>query len=305
MSDIAKIGPFSDGGYRIRVVTPGNNADPAPSDPRQIVFDSDWPEIITTASGYYGSAAVTYSTSNLTYTATWAALGYVPFVSVAIAAWNAVSDYGYHRSRSVYTTLSSAYLVSPCNLFQNSSNLTDSGVEIFLSAPLYGSSNTYTVAWGALLVDTGALGNVSPASRSGTTYMSLSAEGPVVAKPGKDVGSTNLFDFLIPPPTMGAILGQTILAGTVSSLPNNGTSIVYNTGSGNQTFYEYLLTIPHNLGYTPFAIVTNAADFRTTLEPADVFVDETNIYLHASSLGNASDLSITPTSYFVFRPKWF
>lgn len=316
MSLIAKAGKFSDGGFRIRVVAPGYDADPAPSDPRAIIYDSDWPELVRSRPGYYGSQSVVYSTNasgantSSNYTISWPALGYAPKMTLGqprrFASPPAYSVYG---SAAFQAAIANAMELSLHDETTTDVTPTASGFTYVPSgADGYSSpdNETYSIAWWAMLFDTTLLGNAAPVSRAGANYMKLSKDGPVVARPGADVSSTNPDDFLIAPIAMAAMLGQPLLAATLSSLPAYNSFGIYDPVShATTTYYEYMTTVAHGLGYMPFALTTNAFDFRAGPSPAAVFVDATNVYLYAYSLTNAATLTVAPTSYFIFRPRWF
>ena len=315
MSNICKIGPFSDGNTRIRVVAPGYNADPAPSDRTQIIFDSDWPEVIVTRSGFYGSASVSFVTNSSgtrtspNYNATWPTLGYSPLLVLADPPrWQSPPSIPVYGSSVWQSLVASAYEITIQNALSSYSVPGPSGFTYIPSGEQGYSTNphseTYTIGWWAMLIDTTLLGNATPPSRAGTSCIQLSNAGPVVTKPGASVTSTNLDDFLIPPVSSGAILGQPYMAATVTSLPLQ-TGF---TRSGT-TYYEYYVTIPHSLGYMPFCFTTNCYDALIDLPSTSVFVDATNIYIYTYTSTTPGitlpPLSIAPVSYFIFRPQWF
>ena len=296
MSQIAKAGVFSDGGHRFRVVQAGYDADPAPAY-NKIVFDSDWPEVLTTANGYFGSVNVTSANSGGTGavngTPSFTALPFAPFVNYA-EPFSSV-NYPYttpYNSTAAGVTLASAYRVQ--SLSQAPSN---SGLVVPATAAA--GNYTYSCLWAAFMFDPAYSGI---GSRAGTNWMKWTASGPVVAKPGKDVSSTNPQDFLIPPASSGYILGQLQAAGTVTTLPYKGTFF------HGATFYDYLLTIPHGLSYVPILVKSQSLpDLRlgaSSLPLADVYVDATNIYIYAFSPTSAANITIYPVSYFAIRARW-
>ena len=297
MSNIAKAGLFSDGGHRFRVVQAGYSADPAPVY-NKIVFDSDWPEVLTTANGYFGTVSVTSSNSvgsgGVAGAVSFTALPFDPFVNYAIP-FSAV-NYPYtspFNSTAAGTALASAYQVRAIEQATSTSGF---------SVPYTEASGNYayTCLWAAFMFDPGFSG---AGSRAGTQWMEWTANGPVVAKPGKNISSSNPQDFLIPPASSGYILGQLQAVATVSSLPYEGTF----SHSGS-TYYDYLLTVPHGLSYVPIVVISQSAqDFRTsapTLSDPIVYVDSTNIYVYAYNVAYSSNLSVIPVTYFVTRARW-
>lgn len=307
MSNICKIGTFSDGQRRIRVVKPGYDADPAPSDVRNIIYDSDWPEVVRTRSGFYGSTSVSFVTDGSgartsgNYNLTWSTLGYSPIVMLAEKArWASSPAFSLHASSAFISAAANSYRLSQISGGPSGITYSPDGAD---GAPAP-DSETYTVAWWVLLLDTTALGNVSPPSRSGTNFMQLTASGPVVAKPGASAGSTDPDDFLIAPPSVGGVLGQPAVAATVSSLPAF-TSFTRTIAGVTTTYYEYASTISHGFGYRPITLITTCVDPRVALDTPEVYIDNTNIYLRTYNTINGSSQAVSPVSYFLFRPEWF
>jgi hypothetical protein len=304
-----KMGAFSDGGHRIRAVTSGNAADPAPSDPRHIIFDSDWPEILLTASGYFGTATVLESSSysgSVSFTT-------LPFTPLVYQAENFPDNYPNIGSGAsqlcgtmLYSALSGAYESTPVP------SVTSAGATLTARiSAIYGPNpdpTSVSLGWAAFLVATDAT-PPSVGSRTGTTYMTLTADGPAVAKPGKSALSTAVSDFLIPPSGLGAVLGQPFMAGTVTSLSLYQAYTITITGSGSEQQQDYAVVINHGLGYIPIFVTTASYDFRdTSLLLPNIWVDENNIYIWATARYTGTPPSTKdcyPVSYFLLRKQWF
>ena len=279
MTNIAKLGLFSDGGQRIRVVTSGSNADPIPTDQRNIIFDSDWGEALITAPGYFGTMSLPSSVgAPTTVSVSFAAsLGYIPFTFYALpgvallpnVSGNIITPY-------MATLLANTYGASPAlqlgaiNGTPASATVTSSGFSFAYEGV------SATGLWMAWTNDPTVVAG-STASRAGTgTWMELTANGPVVARPGYNVSATDFRDFLIPPISSGAVVNQPRLAGTITSLPWLSNSTISGTVYGN-----YGVTIAHGLGYIPMFFATSYYDFRVAAlqdEPI-VAVDTNNLYI--------------------------
>jgi len=285
-SNVIKAGVFSDGGHRIRIVAPGYNADPAPTDTSKIIFDSDWPDILMTAPGYYGSTGLSTSANT---TISFGALPFTPigFTGIPVAAMpdSYVNPPPYNiMSPQLWSALANAYQLASAS--PTASNIT-------LTQTRIGA----TGLWVVYLADP----NPAAGSRVGTTWMKWSANGPVVTKAGRSISSSNVWDYLIPPSSLGVIFGQPLIAGTVTSLPYYATwTGHYGAGGGTYTAKDYVLTIPHNLGYIPFVVVAQYVDFRVaTNTPATAYIDANNLYLYAQ-ISN-----VQPISYYILRGRWY
>ena len=307
MSNLAKFGLFSDGGYRMRVVAPGYDADPAPADQRNIIFDSDWAEALASAPGYFGSTSIATSGSTAVSFAT--ALPYAPFGFYAMPPAAALSYIG----TSIVTPymaslLASAYVGWPSfqqgGAFSAANLVTSPSGMTFQSAASGG-----TALWMALVNDPGVVAGSAPSRVGVGTWMSLTKDGPVVARPGQTIYATDPKDFLIPPLSSDYVLNQPIIAGTVDSLPWLANSTITYAG-GSETVGNYGVTIPHGLGYVPIFFGTYTYDFRsipTVGGSAYLAADTSNFYVvfpggPAGSSG--SMLSLAPTSYFVLSRRW-
>ena len=310
--NICKIGKFSDGNQRIRVVASGYDADPAPTDPTKIIFDSDWPEVFISFPAYYGSMSVSYVTNSGgartsgNYNITWPTLSYSPIAVLADPPrFHSPPAYAVHAGTLWISTIANAYQIRL--LLPSLGTLSNPGPSGMTYSPFGADgqptpdSETYTIAWWAMLIDTTVLGNTTPPSRSGTNPIMMTSQGPVVAKPGKSVSSTNIADFLIPPLSMGAVLGQPYMVGTLTAISlQSGFTI------GATTYYEYWEVIPHSLGYIPICLVSDASLGLVPGTAGGVFVDATNIYVYQySSAAPTSSLAISATTYYVFRTQWF
>lgn len=316
MSGFCKIGNFSDGGGRIRIVKQGYDADPAPADVRNIIYDSDWPEVLLTANGYYGNFVSDSKASNVTINFPQT----LPFTPTRMfqanpakvqngtnpgGGFNGSGGTTYTFSDAIIADLQNAYSVNAGNL----SSATASGATL---KPGAASSNNM---WAVLLND--FTSTAATASRGGTQWMKMDSGELIIAKPGKSISSSNIFDFIMPPANLGGVITQPVLSGTVSSIPwvGNSTENV-DQGVGVSPRYvtyngsDYCLTIPHNLGYVPICYFTTYYDFRTASSnlTASMGVDAQNIYiysvLHTPQGSSGNPLAINTLSYFVLRARW-
>jgi hypothetical protein len=290
-----KAGLFSDGGHRIRIVATGYNADPAPTNQSAIIFDSDWPDVLSTAPGYYGSTTLSSSgQTNVWYSSLpFSPLGcYATPVPLQPDAYIYAPPYDI-MSSALWSTLANAYLLSQPTVVSASSMTLPALQSVGLGL------------WAVFLSDPTALAG----SRAGTTWMQWSSNGPVVAKPGRNVSSTTLTDFLIPPASMGCILGQPYLANTISSLPWYANWTEYLSANETMGLADYVTVVSHNLGYIPLVVYATYSDFRTTssLTVAKVAVDTANLYIYGQGNPGSSGsmLSIAPVSYFILRNRWY
>ncbi len=280
-------GPFSDGGLRLRTVQAGYSADPAPSDASKIIFDSDWGELFPTDAAHIGVATIGVSSS--WQTIAFPALGYVPFALIAYSGTgsnNSMPAGEWFFPQIVTGTGGSA--LGPV-------------VEIFADhiAILYNPTNPLgpqiKVAWCVVRSST-AVSSVN-ASRAGTNWMRWTNAGPLIAKPGKSVTSTNQDDFLIKAGA-GIVNGQPLASNVVTSVPYVGASRVYTSGS------YYALTIPYNLGYVPLCW----AQLQTAFSGLQVSIDTANLNISYDTnfvySGNPP-LTIYPLYYSILRQQWF
>ena len=286
-----KAGLFSDGGRRLRVVAAGYDADPAPSDPSKIIFDSDWGELLPTDSSHYGVATINTSTS--WQTVTFPNYGYVPFAFCAFTSVSAGAPYpaGQYFPAQIYAAAQSGgYTYAPI-------------VEVFADH-LRVYYNPYTAGGGGYsaqiklawcVVRTNCAAASSGASRAGTNWMSWSPGGILIAKPGRDISSANADDFLVNA-TTGAINTQPLYADTVSSLPLVGSG-------GASGYYTYTATITHGLGYVPmFWVVT-----RLTSPNYSVSVDTTSLTISVSLYQSSpvpTSAPMTALAYSILRQQW-
>lgn len=308
-----KIGTFSDGGGRIRIAAQGYSADPAPIDPRNIIYDSDWPEVLMTAAGYYGSSSANSDGSNtrINFKAT---LPFVPTIFYATPLHLVASSGGDTGQPTTYsynaTTLT--LLTSQLFVIGAPSSFDASGFTItsFNNPSLIGR-------WVALLNDFKATQSLVAPPRDGTSWLKLSQDELVITKPGKDISSSSLLDYIIPPASMGPVLGQPVMAGTVSSIPwigNSSSTVDQGVGTSPRFFTtngsDYCAVIPHGLGYVPIVIFSSYTDFRTQAAGlnAQVAVDSQNVYIfsliHPPQTSPGSHLAINTLSYFVLGAKW-
>jgi hypothetical protein len=286
MSNIAKAGLFSDGGHRLRIVTAGNNADPMPSNPADIVFDSDWGEMLPTASGYYGSATLGMSTSWQTISFP-SALAYVPFASMAFTPTSFGSTKYVHVWQTGVWYQAKLAAAGQSNGFSGLGAYFGPVVEIFddhlavyynqysAGGDYEGFATQVEIAWVVWMTSTAL---TAFGSRAGTNWMQWTAAGPVVAKPGFNVSAASADDFLIPPNASGRILGQPFLSG------------VYPAGSG-------ATTIPHNLGYIP--IWWADQQVAPTYAPDIVTLDTANLYITPRG-----STTLGPVSYSILAQQW-
>jgi hypothetical protein len=298
MTISVKAGYFSDGGHRFRVVAPGFDADPAPTDPTNIIFDSDWPELLSTAAGYYGTAVL--SPTAIT-TVSFPTLPFLPFVAGAfyvpdLPAYSSSHPLPYnYYGTTLWEDLQTAYQLSSGFAVSESS----------MSLPAMG--NVSTGLWAVFFADPTALAG----SRAGTTWMKWDASGPVVSKPGRLISSTNVWDFLIPPASLGPVLGQPLHSETVSSLGWVQNWNQYNAPGVTPTYNkvaDYIYSYKHSLGYIPFVFSISYPDFRVSaLASPNIYVDDQRVYVVGRGSGYSSagkTLAIAPTSIFIMKNKW-
>lgn len=110
-----------------------------------------------------------------------------------------------------------------------------------------------------------------------------------VSKPGASITSSNLGDFLIHEDIYDAI---PVATGTVASLP-------YYQNLGEQaptyqTFYDYRVTVGHDLGYVPLILATYNVDVA-------VWADDTALTFDLESTSQDSAYAVSPAiSYAIF-----
>lgn len=110
-----------------------------------------------------------------------------------------------------------------------------------------------------------------------------------VSKPGASITSSNLGDFLIHEDMYDTI---PVATGTVSSLPYYGT--IPPTAPYYETFYDYRLTIGHDLGYVPLILATYNID-------VGVWADDTALYFDLEYTSQESSFGLSPSiSYAIF-----
>lgn len=327
MANFVKIGAFSDGGHRIRIVKQGYNADPMPADSTAVIFDSDWPDIFQTQSGFFGLLNVpaqnssgtvnTSVTQNFPY-----GLSYTPTFSKAYSASSAQSDsvtsVGYlqtldHDTYDTFTGSTASY-VNLINGGYITHGLITGNANSCSSITL--SSPPGNNLWAAFLNDVTIVAGNEGARAGAGVYMKITSAGPVITKPGRNINSTNYLDFLIPPAGIGPVLFQPVVSGTASSLPWVGNYTLHiDQGVGvnpryiNSVYGVYGITVPHNLGYVPIFASTTYNDFRnlSQAQGALLAADTNNLYIFViqgaqGAAGN--NLAINSLSYFALPQRW-
>ena len=311
MANIIRAGNFTDGGGRLVVVKSGNNADPVPSDPTQIIFNSDWGEMLPTDTAHIGTAPLNASSSYQTIS--FPSLGYVPYAIVAFSpnAYSSgdISDGYAFNNIGNYFTAQNMFAGGPPTAVSHGGvdtggtgmlyyEIADGSLRLAYNPPSgYGFPTQIKVAWCVFRSNSSLTG--LPTSRSGTNWMRWTNAGVTVAKPGKNVSSSNLDDFLLNP---GLINTQPFSGGTgiVTSLPYAGT---FPGDGSNGTIWQY--TITHGLGYIPLFFAQQAL---TALQNPDVtvMVTTTQFIIYAGTVTETvtTALSIYPLAFSVFRQRW-
>lgn len=278
-------GPFSDGGYRLRIVTAGQVADPAPSSQADVIFDSDWGEMWNTAYGWYGTQAISGSgTITITFPS---ALSYIPF-----SFWAQ-----YMPAQTISGVTYGPYWASGrlSNFLSDWSN--SSGFLLFtyndhIDIPA-AYSQTTEVAYCIVFTDIGASVNAG-ASRANTHWASMGANGLYVTKPGVDFASAGPNDWLIDADSANRPL-QCALAMTLTGVSGLPTVNVTSQTFPGSTFPAAVVT--HGLGYIP--IFWADQNIGPNATGANVYVDATNVYIVSPYPTPSS-----PLSFAVFAKQW-
>lgn len=300
---IARAGNFLDGQQRFVVVKPGNNADPVPSDWSQLVFNSDWGELLP----IYQMGQITPGNSTSWQTVSFSSLGYVPLL---ICAWKCTGWNSGHSDTLYFTNVWYSYAGS--GTFTNEAafrvKVYDGSFQYLFYLANDGSGHNFgptgfTFAYA--IIRSKAINADVVGDRSGTNWMRWTGAGPVIAKPGADVSSANPDDFLLNP-------AASLTNGTLAAAGQFPSTLPYYGLAGSPFYtnqYLYRATVAHNLGFIPFFVTTNS-DGTPTSQPYGstqlTYADVNNLYLDyylSSSVGS----SYTPpktTGYAIFRQKW-
>jgi hypothetical protein len=273
-----RAGKFSDGGHRLRIVTSGQVADPAPSSQDDIIFDSDWGELFPIESGYYGSTTLT-SGASATIVNFPTALSFAPFTFFAAELYSGQWYIGPFANPYAQTSFSGLTVEA-------------SSTAVALQYSVYTAvfPSTMTVAWCAALLDTGVTG--VGGSRAGTHWMRMGSGGLWVTKPGKDYSTAGADDWLVDA-SASSRAQQIVLTGSIDIVPTSSPTITIGGISYHYVAYS------HGLGYVPFAWCwQNSA---TGPQGCSVFVDSSNLYVIA-----VAGAGVTfPTVYFaVLSGQW-